>query len=326
MPITLQQAKVGMADKVNQSVIDKFQRESFILDKLTFDNAVAPGTGGSTMTYGYVQLKTPSTAEGRAINSEYTPGEAIKEKKTTEVKILGGSFQIDRVLESTAAASEIAFQTSEKIKATRNEFHNLFINGDAHTHPTQFDGLDKLITGSDTEFKPASPIDLTNVTKIEQNADQLVMALEEMVGSMAEKPDVLLMNTRMATILNTVARKLGYKTESEDAFGRKVDAWNGIEIRDMGKYYDKSKGKSVDVIETGAGTGETTIYAVKFGLDGLHGVSPTGNKVIQAYMPNMKEPGAVKKGEVELLAGICLKNSKMAGALRKIKVAEVEAA
>ena len=46
MPITLQEAKVGMADKVDQQVIDKFRRSSLLLDTLTFDNAISPGTGG----------------------------------------------------------------------------------------------------------------------------------------------------------------------------------------------------------------------------------------------------------------------------------------
>ena len=56
MPLTLAQAKAAMTDKVDQLVIDEFRRESSLLDKLTFDDAVSPGTGGSTMTYGYVQL------------------------------------------------------------------------------------------------------------------------------------------------------------------------------------------------------------------------------------------------------------------------------
>ena len=48
-----------MADKVDQKVVDEFRRDSFLLDRLTFDNAVSPGTGGSTLTYGYTMLKTP---------------------------------------------------------------------------------------------------------------------------------------------------------------------------------------------------------------------------------------------------------------------------
>ena len=51
MPITLEQSKVGLADHVDQQVIDEFRRDSFILDRLTFDNAVSPGTGGSTLIF-----------------------------------------------------------------------------------------------------------------------------------------------------------------------------------------------------------------------------------------------------------------------------------
>ena len=80
MAITLEQAKVGLANHVDQQVIDEFRRDSFILDRLDFDNSVSPGTGGSTLTYGYLQIKTPSVAEGRKLNSNYTPG-ALKSGK-----------------------------------------------------------------------------------------------------------------------------------------------------------------------------------------------------------------------------------------------------
>lgn len=43
MPITLAEAKVGMADKVDQQVIDMFRRSSLLLDRLTFDNSISPG-------------------------------------------------------------------------------------------------------------------------------------------------------------------------------------------------------------------------------------------------------------------------------------------
>ncbi|MCB6603536.1 phage capsid protein, partial [Erysipelatoclostridium ramosum] len=51
-----------------------------------------------------------------------------------------------------------------------------------------------------------------------------------------------------------------------------------------------------------------------------HGISPKGEKLIKTYLPDMKAPGAVKTGEVEMLAGIVLKNSKKAGVFRKVKV------
>lgn len=319
MPITLAQAKVGMADKVDQAVVDEFRRESFILDRLTFDNAVSPGTGGSTLTYGYLQLLTPSVANGRLLNADYQPGEAIRTEKTAKIKIMGGSFEIDRVLEATSAKSEIAFQTAEKVKATRNLFHNLFINGDSSAHAEEFDGLDKLVTGSATELTPSAPIDLSTTANIATNGAELVQKLHELIAEMAEKPDMFLMNGRMKAILATVGYNMGYYERSKDDFGRQVETFDGVQLVDMGKYYNGSA--SVDIVPTASGTGLTSIYAVKLGLNGVHGISPVGNKVIKSYMPDLKAPGAVKKGEVELLAGIVVKNSLMAGVLRNIKVA-----
>ena len=42
MAITLAEAKVGMADKVDQMIVDEFRRSSLLLDRLGFDNAISP--------------------------------------------------------------------------------------------------------------------------------------------------------------------------------------------------------------------------------------------------------------------------------------------
>ena len=91
MAITLAEASVGRADKVSAEVIDELRRGSLFMDKLIFDDCISPGSAGSTLTYGYQQIQTPSTAAGRAINSEYTPDEAKRVKKTVDLKIFGGS-------------------------------------------------------------------------------------------------------------------------------------------------------------------------------------------------------------------------------------------
>lgn len=317
MPLTLAQAKVGMADKVDQMVVDEFRRDSFLLDKLIFDNTVSPGTGGSTMTYGYMQLLTPSTAEGRKLNEEYKPGEALKTKKSADLEIFGGSFQVDRVLEETAAKSEIAFQLQQKTKAASNKFHYDFINADSTNKETDFDGLEKLVKGTSTEYIPSTSIDLSDETKIAANSKKFVFELDQWLGTLDGRPDMLLMNRRMKTIMSAVARELKYFTQTEDAFGRKVDNYDGIPMVDMGEYYDGST--TVPCVATDT-AGETSIYAVTIGLNACHGISPKGEKIIKTYLPDMKAPGAVKTGEVEMLAGIVLKNSKKAGVFRKVKI------
>lgn len=325
MAITLAEAKVGMADKVDQKVVDTFRRSSLLLDKLVFDNAISPGTGGSTLTYGYIQLKTPSTAAVRQINSEYTAGEAKREEKTTKAVVMGGKFQIDRVLIGTAGAvDELAFQTEQKVKATANYFNNLVINGNKASSGTgvlnTFDGLDKLLTGTETEI--TSAVDVSTEALMNSNYNALLDEVDGFLSVLDGKPSMLLMNNKMLAKMRSAARRAGYYSKTRDEFGRQVETYNDIPMYDMGKYYNGTN--TVDIIpETAASTsaeGKTDIYAVTIGLDGFHGVSPTGSKVINSYMPDLSEPGAVKDGEVELIAGVALKNTNKAGVLRGIKI------
>lgn len=323
--ITLAEAKVGMADKVDQKVVDTFRRSSLLLDKLVFDNAISPGTGGSTLTYGYIQLKTPSTAAVRQINSEYTAGEAKREEKTTKAVVMGGKFQIDRVLIGTAGAvDELAFQTEQKVKATANYFNNLVINGNKAGSGTgvlnTFDGLDKLLTGTETEI--TSAVDVSTEALMNANYNALLDEVDGFLSTLDGKPSMLLMNNKMLSKMRSAARRAGYYSKTRDEFGRQVETYNDIPMYDMGKYYNGTN--TVDIIpETAASTsaeGKTDIYAVTIGLDGFHGVSPTGSKVINSYMPDLSKPGAVKDGEVELVAGVALKNTNKAGVLRGIKI------
>ena len=284
MAITLAEAKVGMADKVDQKVVDTFRRSSLLLDKLVFDNAISPGTGGSTLTYGYIQLKTPSTAAVRQINSEYTAGEAKREEKTTKAVVMGGKFQIDRVLIGTAGAvDELAFQTEQKVKATANYFNNLVINGNKASSGTgvlnTFDGLDKLLTGTETEI--TSAVDVSTEALMNANYNALLDEVDGFLSTLDGKPSMLLMNNKMLSKMRSAARRAGYYSKTRDEFGRQVETYNDIPMYDMGKYYNGTN--TVDIIPETAATqsaeGKTDIYAVAIGLDGFHGVSPTGSKV-----------------------------------------------
>lgn len=326
MAITLAEAKVGMTDKVDQQVVDMFRRSSLLLDRLTFDNAISPGTGGSTLAYGYIQLKTPSTAAVRAINTEYAPGEAKREKKTTNAIIMGGSFEVDRVLQNTSGAvDELAFQAEQKVKATANFFHNCVINGTSASSGAgyvvnTFDGLAKLLSGTSSEF--TSNVDITTSTNMDANKNAFLDELDGLLAAVDGGASLLLMNTAMLIKARSIARRAGYYERTKDDFGRVVETYGGVPMMDMGKYFNGTK--SVDVVgttdATSSATGTTAIYAVSLGLDGFHGISPTGTGVINSYMPNLSSPGAVKKGEVELVAGVALKNTLKAAVLKGIAI------
>ncbi|MDL2276378.1 phage capsid protein [Breznakia sp. OttesenSCG-928-G09] len=319
MPITLAESKVGMSPKVDQMVIDEFRRGSFLLDTLVFDNSVSPGTGGSTLGYGYVRLETPSTAQFRDINEEYKGNEAKRKDHYAKLKIFGGKFSLDRVIINTSGAvDELDFQMKEKISAALNLFHNTVINGDSAVDVKSFDGLDVMLTGSDTEFHTAAAIDLSTSAKMDANYNEFLDLMNEFVAVMKGKPTMLLMNSTMLVKMKSIARRAGYYSRMEDAFGRSIDMWDTIPLVDLEEYYDGTK--TTKCVPTDETTGETSMYAVQIALDGFHGVSPQGDKVITGALPNLAEPGVMKEGDVEMVAAVVLKNTKKAGVFRRIKV------
>ena len=326
MAITLQEAKVSMADKVDQMVIDEFRRNSLLLEQLIFDDAVSPGTGGSTLTYGYTRLKTPGLAQFREINKEYSTQEAKREKHTVDLKVFGGAFELDRILANTSGAiDEVDFQLKEKIKAASNLFHYTVINGDSAVDSKSFDGLDKALVGSSTELNKNSIIDLSTSSAVDTNYKDFLDLLDEFLSELDGTPNMLMGNAKLMTKIRACARRAGYLTQSEDAFGKKVDSYNNIPLVDLGYYVD-DKGTTPTVkvqkrtVATKETDGLTDLFAVGINIGGFHGVTVKGDKIIKTYLPDLTAPGAVKKGEVEMVGAIALKNSRSAGVLRNIKV------
>lgn len=320
MALTLNEMKVGMNDKVSEQVVDIFVRESEILQVLPFDNCVSP-SGGSTLTYTYLQTMLPSMATFRELYTEYEANEATLVKKSADLKIFGGKFSMDRVLKQAEGKyNNMAFQMEQKIKAAIGLFHYTLINGDATTEAKEFDGLDKMLAGTTSEFNASGTLDISTMALLKENADQFYEMLQNLIK--ATNADALLMNTSSISKIQTMARILGYKTESEEAFGKKITSMDGIRFMDLKNVYSVSENKPVATpcVPVSA-EGLTDIYAVKFDVnEGFHGVTLTGNSGITQYVPNFNEPGAVKDGEVEMVAATVLKNTANAGVLRNVKI------
>lgn len=333
MAITLAEASVGRADKVSKEVIDELRRGSVFMDKLIFDDCISPGSAGSTLTYGYQQIQTPSTAAGRAINSEYAADEAKRVKKTVDLKIFGGASEVDRVIQEASGNSEIAFQIHQKTLAVRNHIQYTVINGSKTNNTLDFDGLSSLLTGKSTECNVGADkviIDLSTSAQMDANYKSAQDMVDEFLATLDGKADLILGNSKAIAKLRGVARRAGFHSLSEDAFGKPVDGYDNIPFYDMGNYAYKS-GNSVltkpcvPIYTSGSGndavTGLTDIYAVKLGLDAFHGVSLSGSSIIKAILPDLDSPGAVKKAEVEAVMAVVLKNTTKCAVLRNIKIA-----
>lgn len=313
MAVTLAQAKLNVQDDLQMGIIDEFAKSSFILNNIPFADVVSPTGGGATLTYAYTRQITQPTAAFRAINSEYTPAEVTKQRYTTDLKVFGGSFEIDRVLAGMGGIiDEVAWQSAQKVKAASALFSDTIINGNSSSNANTFDGLDVALTGSDTEVTSESV--LATSANVTSNYMAFLDELDEFLSNLDGEPTALLMNAKMAAKMRAVARRAGMYQVTKDDFGRQVEHYGNIPFVDVGA----KAGTNDPIIATK--TKKTDIYAVRFGMDGFHAISMAGQPPVRIWLPDFQTAGAVKKGEVEMVAGCALKATKAAGVLRGITV------
>ena len=318
MAVTLAQAKLNVQDDLQAGIIDEFAKSSFILNNIPFADVVSPTGGGATLTYAYTRQITQPTAAFRKVNAEYTPSEVQKQRYTTDLKVFGGAFEIDRIIAGMGGiVDEVAWQANQKVKAASALFSDTIINGNTSTNEDVFDGLDVALTGSATEVNASgTAIDLSTSANVTTNYMAFLDTLDEFLGELDGTPDALLVNSKMAAKLRAVARRAGMYQTTKDNFGRQVEMYGNIPFVDVGA----KAGSNDPIIATGSSNGETSIYAVRFGMDAFHAISMAGQPPVKIWLPNFDSAGAVKKGEVEMVAGCALKTTKSCGVLRKSKV------
>ena len=317
--LTLLQAQQLSQPKLTKSVIDQF-RTSPILDQLIFDNTVK-AAGGNSLDYVYNRVQTYTGAASRALDVDYVASEAVTQAIMSRLAIFGGRFQIDRALiqGEHEVVDHIQFQVAQKTKATIAQFHNMFING-RRLNPLipnsfEFDGLDVLLTGGAQEITPAAPILLSTSANISANWQEFLDNLRALEAVMDGAPSLYIMNQAMYARFQSVMDRAGINLASKENYGRNVSVWGESLVVAMGN----RPGNTAPIIASPAGV--TSIYAVRLGLDGVHGTSLSGTKLANVYLPDMNDSAVLKTGSVEMIAGLAYKSTESAAVLRNIDIA-----
>lgn len=333
MAVTLAEAKNNAQQDYDPLVIDEFRKESAILDALIFDDAVNPSGSGATLEYGYRRLVTQPTAATRALNDEYTPASVTTQKYSVELAVMGGAFEVDRVIATIgpAASAAVALNLGQKVKATRTKFQDEVINGDTAVDANGFDGLDKALTGSTTEFRAAAVTNWSDFDTDTRAEHKALDAIDEFLSLLDGTPTIILGNTKALARVRAAARRAGQYTKDPveglvGANGRPLvrEAYGSVIFVDPGEKAGSTnpiipiQTRTVASVST---TGLTDLYAVRIGLDGFHGVTTVGSQLVRTWLPDFSTAGAVKKGEVELgPVAVALKATKAAAVFRNIKV------
>lgn len=319
MPVTLSQARQNATDAIDLAVIDEF-RTNQILDLLTFQDVVNPAGGGGTLTYTYTRKVSRGTAAFRALNTEYTPDESTTSRHSVDLKPLGGAFQVDRILAGVgpAATGSIALNMSDKIASARAEFGNAVINGDSAEDEDSFDGLSKALAGSSTEITTGGTDEFDwSATTDESEAFKILEALDELLGTLdGDQGAAIIANKRAINKIKSAARRASMYVQAPGPRASTLSGYGQVRLIEAGNGADGNQ----PVIPATGGT--TDIYAVRFALDGFHGVSTMGGSLVKQWQPDFNSAGAVKTGEVEMgPVGVALKKTKAAAVARGVKIA-----
>ncbi|GGR80921.1 hypothetical protein GCM10010252_19290 [Streptomyces aureoverticillatus] len=246
---------------------------------------------------------------------------------------MGGAFRVDRVVARVgpAASGAVTLNMTQKIKATRTQFQDTVINGDTAVDVDGFDGLDKALTGTATEFRAGAVTDWSDFDASARAEHKALDAIDEWLSLLDGSPTIILGNKRALARVRAAARRAGMYTQNPlDGLlgpnGRPIvrEQYGDIVFADPG---DKA-GSNTAIIPVenrtvggAAATGLTDLYAYRVGLDGFFGVACMGGTVVRQWLPDFTSPGAVKFGEVELgPVAVALKSTKAATVFRNIKV------
>lgn len=316
MAVSLSTASNLSQNQLQRGVVEAFQRNSVVLDRIPFITVV-----GNAYAYN-TESALPSVAF-RDVNAAYTESAGTVSQSTERLYILGGDVDVDRFIVQTRSNinNQRAIQTEMKVKALVAEFQNTFINGDNDSDSTQFDGLKERITGSQV----ISPDDTSAGLKIVGSSDSdrhaFLDKLDELCAAVQGGPDVLYMNRQVLTKIQQAARHLQYWERDRDEFGRVVTFYNGIPLLDIG---NDSSGNPIipqeeEFGDDGGGSPATdeasSIYAVKWArAEGDTGVAGLTNGGVQVYDLGEVDSKPVFRTRIEFYVGLA--SFGVAGAAR----------
>jgi HK97 family phage major capsid protein len=243
-------------DMMLRGVIETIVEESQVLFMLPFMEVV-----GTALSYNREATMPEATF--------FNPGDTWTEATPTfnnfteTLRIIGGDADVDKFLQQTYADPNDleSIVIESRAKAVAHQWSDSFFNGDNGTNAKQFDGLAERVPSGQT-------------LAVATNGGPLTLELmDELIDTVKPgRPDALLMHKRTRRVLSALRRGSGNLLEVDRTqFGLRALFYDGIPI---------IVDDFMPINEThGSGTNLSSIYAVKFGTDGVMGLQNSGIQI-----------------------------------------------
>lgn len=242
----------------------------------------------------------------RGYGEGYTESTGIVNPQVESLTIMGGDSDYDVALvkQNAGQSNDLrAAHDAMKAKAASLTWLKTFFDGDSVANPKEFDGLNRRLTGG-------------QVVSLATGGGTLTLAkVDELVDAVNGTPDLLLMSKAMRRKIGALASGTAAVQMSVDLLGRPMMAYAGVPI---GVVEDDASGTAILAFDEDDGFGNldtTSIYALRFGLDALHG--------IQTAPIDVRDLGEIDskpamRTRIEWYSGLVAKHPKCAARLRWI--------
>jgi len=280
MALTLVEAAKLTNDVMLRGVIEILITESHALELLPFEDVV-----GTALTYNR-ELAAP-LVDWQQVGGTWTESTPTHTQVTAALKILGGDADVDNFLAQTYRNPNdmAAVVVASKSKALAYEFNRTFINGSVAVDPLEFDGIDILCTSGQTIESDANGTALTT-NLLNRLIDQVKPG----------PPHALIMSKRSRRQVQALAYASGSPLFiGQGEFGRRIEMYAGIPI-----IVDENIS---DAVTLGSEAASTSIFAVRFGLDGVFGAANGGVQVEDVGSLETKDASRFR---VKMYVTLCL--------------------
>lgn len=282
---------------LSSGVVEIFASENPVLERLPFVNIA-----GNAFKYS-AEDTLPGVAF-RDFNQGYTESTGVINPVVESLKIIGGDsdFDVAQIKMGTGDNDTRAVHDALKAKALTLTWLKTFFDGDTAGNPLEFDGLNKRLTGN-------------QVITAGTNGAQLDLdMLDQLVDAVRGTPTVLLMNKSLRRKIRQLARGSSVLSISRDYFGREVETYAGVPFGIVEE--DASGAEILGFDETqGSSSVTSSVYAVRFGADTMHGV--------QTQPIDVRDLGEIDskpayRTRVEWYSGLVIKHPRAAARLKGI--------
>lgn len=243
--------------------------------------------------------------EFRNYNEGYSESTGVINPATERLTLLGGDsdFDVALIAQQVGGNDTRAIYDALKAKSLTLEWLKTFFSGDTDDNPKAFDGIEKRLTGDQV---------------IEAGANGAPLSLDmfdELVDAVQGEPSAIFARKSVIRAYRQALRAAGGTTPESimiPNFGRPVIAHNGVPILPI--ELDTRGNEILSATETqGTNDNTSSAYAIRFGIDGLHG--------IQTAPISVRDLGEVDdkpayRTRIEFYSGVVLKNGRCAARLK----------